>query len=112
MEQATEYLLGLATARSKRKRRQAFDVAILLEELGATGVLENPLQHRQLEGELWELKTTELRLPYYELMDAEHGRIARITHVFEKAKGKTAEGKIPRAHIRRGLAIIEEDRKC
>ncbi|MEV5573882.1 hypothetical protein AB0L06_27905 [Spirillospora sp. NPDC052269] len=112
VERAAEYLFGLAAARSKRRRRQAFDVAVLLEEFGANGELENPFQHRRLDGELWEFKTKDLRLPYYELLDAEHGRIARVTHVFEKAKGKTAEGKTPRAHIRRGLAILEEDRKC
>lgn len=111
-EPAEEYLAGLITARSKRKRRYAADAALLFEEWARLGRLEIPMQQRHLEGDLWEVKTYALRFPYYELFDASHGRLARLTHGFEKDTGKTAEGRTPRKHITKGLWMIEEDRKC
>lgn len=111
-EPIEEFLTGLITSRSKRKRRYAADVALLFEEWAQLGRLEIPMQQRRLQGDLWEVKTPAVRMPYYEFPDAEHGQIARLTHGFEKDTGKTAEGKTPRKHINKGLWMIQEDRKC
>ncbi|MEU7883482.1 hypothetical protein [Microbispora bryophytorum] len=111
-EPATEFLDALADSRSRKKRRYASDAALLLEEWARLGHLEHPLQQRQLRGDLWEVKTPAIRLPYYEFLDAVHGRIARLTHGFEKEFGKTVDGKTPHKHINMGLWMIEEDRKC
>lgn len=97
---------------SRRKRRSLDDLVILMEEWAQYGELQVPLQQRQLRGDLWEIKTSELRFPYYELADAEHGRIVRLTHGFEKDFGRTVDAKCPRKHIDMGLWMIEEDRTC
>lgn len=110
-EPVEEFLANLYQSRSKRKRRYASDIAILFEEWARLGRLEIPMQQRQLQGDLWEVKTSAVRLPYYEFLDAGHGPTARLTHGFEKDTGKTAEGKTPRRHITKGLWMIEEDRK-
>lgn len=111
-EPVEEFLTKLYKSRSKKKRRYAADAALLLEEWARLGRLDIPMRQRQLRGELWEVKTSAIRMPYYEFPDAEHGRMARLTHGFEKDIGKTAEGKTPSRHINMGLWMIAEDRKC
>lgn len=97
---------------SKRKRRYLEDLAILFEEWVQHGRLQIPRQQRQLRGDLWEIKTSQLRFPYYETADGSHGRTARLTHGFEKDFGRTIEAKCPRKHIDMGQWMIEEDRAC
>lgn len=109
---AHEFLLKLINSRRLRRRRLATDAMALFEEWAQVGRLEIPLQQRQLRDELWEVKTSALRFPYYEDRDSTHGRYARLTHGFEKDIGKTREGKTPRHHIDLGLWMIREDRAC
>jgi hypothetical protein len=97
--------------KSRRKIREVADLVALFEEWARLGRLDIPMQQRELDGDLWEVKTAAVRLPYYEFTDM-HGRTARLTHGFEKDTGRTAEGRTPRKHIVRGLWIMREDREC
>ena len=108
-EPVEEFLAKLL--KSRRKRRYLAEVMILFEDWARLGDFNDTLRQRELRDDLWEVKTSHLRFPYYELRD-EHGRVARLTHGFDKEFGKTVDGKAPRKHFDRGLWGIEEDRQC
>lgn len=109
---AVSFLLGFADSKSKKKRRIAADVEALFEDWSTGVVLEPKTRQRHLEGDLWEVKTPDVRLPYYEVVDPDHGRLARLTHGFLKDFGRTIDGKCPPKQIRKGLYMMKEDKLC
>jgi hypothetical protein len=104
-EPAEEYLAKLEKSRRPAALRRLADVAIVLNEYAREGRLRIPLEMNHLQGDLWEIKVGDTRLPFYELNDALHDTIAtRLTHGFKKGQWPT-----PKGEIRKGRWIIGQD---
>ena len=78
-------------------------------QLAIYGELEIPREMRNIEDELWEIKTSEDRVLFYERVASGHPRSVRLAYLFGKTKGKTPQGKMPAKHIRKGLWIVRGD---
>lgn len=102
---------GSSRARERRQQRYA-DLIDRLDVFSSTGKLQPKRQLRHILGEIWEIKTAEDRLLFY---NSDHtcrsSRIVRLTNGFAKAFGKTAEGKIPQRHIRAAEWVRDHDMK-
>lgn len=104
-------LAALRDSRNVKRRQRHADLVDRFEQLSAYGKLEVPLEMRELEGELWEIKTAEDRVPFRWFdVSPTHKRAVRLTHQFAKATGKTQWGTTPRKHIDRGLWIVKGDK--
>lgn len=90
-------------AGSARQRDLLAGMLIRLEVYARTGKLIIPRELNHLRGELYEIKSGTLRLPFYRRLDQPCGQI-RLTHGFTKRGEKT-----PMREIDRGEAIIRED---
>ena len=114
-ERHAPVLSQLEELRLSRRRGDATryeDLMDSFERLAIYGVLEPTIQWRQLEGELWEIKTAEDRVPaYVRPADRTHVKAVRLSHLFQKKFGKTAEGRTPRKHITKGLWMMGKDRE-
>lgn len=108
-----QQLDALRSSSNTKKKQRYYDLADRFEQLAAYGKLEQPLEMRPLEGELWEIKTSEDRVPFYRVdpsMTNQNRMAVRLTHQFAKATGKTPWGTTPAKHINRGRWIIEGDK--
>lgn len=104
-------LLALRDSKNKRKRARYYDLQERFDQLAAYGTLEEPLQMNVLRENLWEVKTSTDRVPFYWMeANAIHQRAVRLTHHFEKATGRTAQGAIPRGQIDRGVWVMKGDK--
>jgi hypothetical protein len=98
-----------ATNRNKRARYQ--DLLERLEQYANYGDLDIPTELRQIQGDIWEIKTAEDRILFYRTEASNHHRsTVRLLYAFAKSKGKTVEGKIPPAYIRRAEWVMKGDR--
>lgn len=109
--QAADELEKMRTSSSKRMRERHEDIMVRFRQYAAWGQLDVPDQLRQLRGELMEIKTAEDRVPFYKRSVDGHRLAARVMFVFEKAKGKTREGKTPRWVFDRGEWYMKGDRE-
>lgn len=106
-----DQLTALRDSKNRKNRERFYDLEERFEQLAAYGKLEEPRQMRQLRGNLWEIKTGRDRVPFYfKMASASHQQAARLTHLFEKATGKTADGKTPRQHLDHGEWVMNGDR--
>jgi hypothetical protein len=109
--QAMRFLEDLYSSTDQGKRARFDDIWVRFEYYSIYGSLEPPRQLRHLEREIWEIKTAEDRVLFYELSEcADHKRVVRVTNCAEKSVSKTREGKLPPKHIRRAEAIERIDR--
>jgi len=111
MAQAYAYLRDLEG--SPRHIDRYADLLYRFETFALTGELDVPRELRHLVGEIWEIKTSRDRVPFYKVKHAgqSDGLVARLTHGFEKRKGRTVDGKIPRKHLDKAAWIAREDQK-
>lgn len=104
-------LESLRNSRKKVHNQRYYDLMERFAQLSAYGKLEVPRQMNQIGRDgLWEVKTSEDRVPFY-FAEAKitHHRAARLTHFFEKRLGKTAQGQIPRAQQDKAEWIAKGD---
>lgn len=85
------------------------DVLMRFEELARTGQLTIPYEMRALIDGIWEIKTSEVRIPFFWLQQPHNSTAVRLTHGFMKSKGRTAEGRTPRKHINKAKWVREVD---
>lgn len=108
--QVGEYLADLQNSGDRAKQQRFEDIAERFEYYSIYGKLEPKRQLRHLQGEIWEIKTAEDRILFFEMVATNrHARVARLTNCCEKSKSKTAAGKLPVKHIRKAVAIREID---
>lgn len=105
----------LSSMRSSSKsaiRDRYYDLEDRFEQYSAYGKLEVPREMREIPQGLWEIKTAQDRVPFYAVKaTGDHRRSIRLLSVFQKKKGKTAEGKIPRNQVDRAVWVREGDKK-
>jgi hypothetical protein len=108
--QAMEYLERLQGG-TRTERMRFSDVLARFEQYSIYGQLEPRRQLRFLAGDIYEIKTAEDRILFYEIpASTGHKRAVRVTNACEKGKSKTAEGKLPRKHLERAFGIERLDR--
>lgn len=108
--QALAYLSDLYHAKSKAKRLRFEDVVARFEVYSIYGDLEPKRELRHLEGNVWEIKTPQDRVLFFEIGPTDvHRRAARVTNCCEKRVSVTAEGRLPAHHIRKAQAIERKD---
>lgn len=108
---AAEQYERMRTSRNKRERERWADLQSRFEYLSIYGELEPVREWRFLQGDLWEIKTANDRAPAYETKATNrHVRTVRVTHIFAKKTGKTADGKTPRKHLNFGEWMIRMDK--
>lgn len=96
------------SSRAKIRDRYA-DILVRFAELANYGSLDIPGEMRPLVGELWEIKTSEDRVLFYDRKPSAHKRAIRVLHQFMKSSGKTSQGKTPRNVLDRGTWIMKGD---
>jgi len=103
-------LEALRTSKNRKKRQRYEDLNERFRILAAYGELEIPGEMRPIRDELWEIKTASDRVPFYRGPASKtHKQFARLAFWFEKAKGKTQQGKMPQKLINKGLWIVKAD---
>jgi hypothetical protein len=86
------------------------DVTLRFEDLLRTGELKVPNEMRELKNGLWEVKTPQVRLPFYWITHPSNGkRTLRITHGFMKGIWGTSNGHPGRKNFDRAFWIREVD---
>lgn len=105
-----EQLERMRTSSKRSMRDRYSDLAVRFRDFADFGALEIPGEMRQLKGELWEIKTSEDRILFYEVKPAGHKRAIRILDCFEKKFNKTPQGKAPRKIFDRGDWMIRRDK--
>lgn len=75
----------------------------LFKRLGDTGRIDHREKFKKLDGELWEFKSHQIRMP----CAFRHPRLVVVTHGFIKKTGR-----IPPAEIARAERILNEDTVC
>jgi hypothetical protein len=104
-----EQLREMNASGKRRLRERHQDILERFAQFAAYGQLEIPGEMRQLREDLWEIKTSEDRVPFYRRAPDGHRLAARVMFVFAKAKGKTAENKAPRWVFDRGEWYMKGD---
>lgn len=108
--QACNYFNRLQESRTKSEQMRLADIAVRFEFYSVYGHLEPKREIRHLSGSTWEIKTAEDRILFYEVpATRDHKRAVRVTNCCEKSKSKTAEGTLPKKHIRKAQAIEKKD---
>lgn len=111
-EGIAEVVSQLAAYRHSPKealRRRYFDLEERFTQMALYGKVEVPSEMRALDGELWELKTSEDRVPFYRSRGGGHPLAIRLLFLFAKATGKTSDGKTPPRYTRHGNWVMKGD---
>lgn len=111
-QEAYAFLRRLEGSRKRGDRDRYADILVRFEQYAEFGELDVPRELNHLVGDLWEIKTASDRLPFFSHSHAgKHEQTVRLTHGFEKSKGRTAQGRIPRKHLDRAAWVMRSDRE-